>query len=67
MNLQDHGRVGRDSALVIGKVRAVGGTDLDELGARGLNNIGDTEAAADLDKLAAAHDEMCIRDRHSSP
>lgn len=61
MDLEDHGRIGRDSALVIGKVRAVGGTDLDELGARGLHNIGDTEAAADLDKLAAAHDNLFAR------
>ena len=61
MNLQDHGRVGRDSALVIGKVRAVGGTDLDELSTRGLHDIGDTETAADLDELAAAHDDLFAR------
>ena len=61
MDLENHGRIGRDGALVVAQVRAVGGSDLDELGARGLHNIGDTEAAADLDKLAAAHDNLFAR------
>ena len=61
MNLEDHGRVGRDGALVVGKVRTVGGADLDEPGARGLHNIGDTEAAADLDELAAADNDLLAR------
>lgn len=33
MNLEDHGRFGRDGALVVAQMRAVGGADLDELGA----------------------------------
>ena len=61
MDLEDHGRIGCDGLLIICQVRAVGGADLDELGARGLHNIGDTEAAADLDKLAAAHDNLFAR------
>ena len=61
MNLQDHGRVGRDGALVVGQVRAVGGADLDEPGARGRHDIGDAEAAADLDELAATHDDLFAR------
>ena len=58
MDLKDHRRIGRDGALVVRQVRAVGGPDLDELGARGLHNVGDTEAAADLDQLAAADDDL---------
>ena len=58
MNLQDHGRIGRNGLLIICQVRAVGGSDLDELGARSLHYIGDAEAAADLDKLAAADDDL---------
>ena len=61
MDLEDHRRIGRDGALVVAQMRAVGGPDLDELGTRGLHNIGDTEAAADLDKLAAADDDLLAR------
>ena len=39
-------------------MRAVGGADLDEFGARSRHDIGDAEAAADLDKLAAADDDL---------
>ena len=58
MDLKDHGRFGRDGALVVAQVRAVGGADLDEFGARSRHDIGDAEAAADLDKLAAADDDL---------
>ena len=58
MDLEDHRRIGRNGLLIICQVRAVGGPDLDELGARGLHNVGDTEAAADLDQLAAADDDL---------
>ena len=61
MDLEDHRRIGRDGALVVAQMRAVGGPDLNELGTRGLHNIGDTEAAADLDKLAAADDDFLAR------
>ena len=39
-------------------MRAVGGADLDEFGARSRHDIGDAEAAANLDKLAAADDDL---------
>ena len=42
-------------------MRAVGGADLDEFGARSRHDIGDAEAAADLDKLAAADDNLFAR------
>ncbi len=58
MDLEDHRRIGRDGALIVAQMRAVGGPDLNELGTRGLHNIGDTETAADLDKLAAADDNL---------
>ena len=61
MNLQDHGRFGRDGTLVVAQMRAVGGADLDEFGARGRHDIGNTEAAANLDELAAAHDDLFAR------
>ena len=61
MDLEDHGRIGRNSLLIICQVRAVGGADLDELGARGRHDIGDAETAANLDKLAAADDNLFAR------
>ena len=61
MNLKDHRRIGRDGALVVAQMRAVGGPDLDEFGARGHHDIGDAEAAANLDKLAAADDDLLAR------
>ena len=61
MDLKDHRRIGRDGALVVAQMRAVGGSDLDELGARSRHDIGDTEAAADLDELAAADDDLFTR------
>ena len=61
MNLENHGRVGRDGTLVIGQVCAVGGANLDKLGARRLHNVGNAEATADLDELAAAHDDLFTR------
>ena len=58
MDLKDHRRIGRDGLLIICQVRAVGGADLNEFGARSRHDIGDAEAAADLDKLAAADDDL---------
>ena len=60
MDLEDHCRIGRNGALVVAQMRAVGVPDLNELGTRGLHNIGDTETAADLDKLAAADDDLLV-------
>ena len=61
MDLEDHGRIGCDGLLIICQVRAVGGADLDEFGARSRHDIGDAEAAANLDKLAAADDDLFAR------
>ena len=58
MDLKDHRRIGRDGALVVTQMRAVGGADLDKFGAGSRHDIGDAEAAADLDKLAAADDDL---------
>ena len=58
MDLEYHLRIGRDGALIVVQMRAVGGADLDEFGARSRHDIGDAEAAADLDKLAAADDNL---------
>ena len=61
MDLEDHRRIGRDGALVVAQMRAVGGADLDEFGARSRHDIGDAEAAANLDKLTAADDNLFTR------
>ena len=42
-------------------MRAVGGADLDEFGARGRHDVGNTEAATDLDELTAADDNLFAR------
>ena len=67
MNFQDHRRVGRNGALIIVQMRAVGGAHLDKLGTRSRHDVGDTETASHLDKLAAAHDYLfaaCMRGKH---
>ena len=58
MDLKDHRRIGRDGLLIICQVRAVGSADLNEFGARSRHDIGNAKAAADLDKLAAADDDL---------
>lgn len=58
MNFQDHRRIGRNGASVIIQMRAVGGAHLDKLGTRSRHDIGNAEAAAHLDKLATAHDDL---------
>ena len=55
----DAGAVG-ERRLVVGEAGAVGGADLDELGAGAGADVGHAEAAADLDELAA-------RDEHPAP
>lgn len=61
MDLEDHGRIGRDGTLVVDQMRAVGGPDLDEFGARGRHDVRNTEAATDLDELSTAHDDLFAR------
>ena len=48
----------RDRALVVGSARAVRRPDLDEAGAGAREHVGDAEAVADLDELAARDDDL---------
>ncbi len=67
MNFQDHRRVGRNGASIIVQMCAVGRANLDKLGTRSRHDVGDAEAAAHLDKLAAAHDDLFasrVRGKH---
>ena len=58
MDFEDHRRVGRDGVSIIIQMCAVGRANLDKLGTRSRHDVGDAEAAAHLDKLAAAHDDL---------
>ena len=49
---------GADGALVVGGARAVRRADLDEPRARAREHVGDAEAVADLDQLAARDDHL---------
>ena len=60
MHAQQQRGVGPDRALVVGRAGAVRRPDLDEAGARAREHVGDAEAVADLDQLAA-------RDEHLAP
>ncbi len=60
MDPQDRGRLRADGALVVRQPGLVGRADLAEPGPRDLEDLGEPEAAADLDELAA-------RDDHLSP
>ncbi len=51
-------RLGADRPLVVGRARAVRRPDLDEAGARALQHVGDAEAVADLDQLAARDEHL---------
>ena len=46
------------AALVVGRARAVRRPDLDEARAGALEHLGDAEAVADLDQLAARHEHL---------
>ena len=52
------GRLGPDRALVVGGARAVRRADLDEPRARAGEHVGDPEAVADLDQLAARDEHL---------
>jgi len=56
---QERGALVR-GALVVGCARAIRRADLEELGARAYEHVGDAEAVADLDQLTA-------RDNHLAP
>ena len=58
VHAQDEGRLGAERALVVGDARAVRGADLDEPRARAGEHLGDAEAVADLDQLAAGDEHV---------
>ena len=57
----DRARLRADRALVVGAARAVRGADLDQPGARLRDDLGDPEAAADLDQLPARDHDVAPR------
>jgi hypothetical protein len=58
VHLEQRRGVGPDRLFVVREVRAVRGADLAQAAARGLEDLGDAERAADLDQLAARHDHL---------
>ena len=58
VDAQDERRLRADRALVVGDPRAVGRADLDEPRARAREHVGDPEAVADLDQLAARDEHL---------
>src|SRR5262245_54764001 len=61
---EEEGSVRTDRALVVGGERPVRRSDLDEAGPRPHEHLGDPEAVADLDQLAARDDDLpSLRER----
>ena len=58
MHAQEQRRLGADRPLVVGGAGAVGRADLDEPRARAREHVGDPEAVADLDQLAARDEHL---------
>ena len=58
MHAEQQRRLGPDRALVVGGARAVRRPDLDEARAGAREHVGDAEAVADLDQLAARDDDL---------
>ncbi len=58
VHAKKHGGVGADRALVVGRPRAVRRSHLDESCAGASEHVGDAEAVADLDELAARDDHL---------
>jgi len=58
MNLDDDAGVGAERTAVIVDVGAIRGSDLDESRAALAHDLGDAEAATDLDQLAARDDRV---------
>ena len=64
VHAQDRARLGAERARVVGGARAIGRADLAQPRARALHDLGDAEAVADLDELAARdHDLAPARER----
>ena len=58
MHLENERGFSAERLGVVLRVRAVGGTDLDEPRARARHNVGNAERAADLDQFAARDDRL---------
>ena len=58
MHAQEQRRLRADRALVVGGARAVRRADLDEPRAGAGEHVGDAEAVADLDQLAARDEHL---------
>ena len=58
VHAQQHGRLGPGGSLVVGGARPVRRSHLDEAGARAREHVGDAEAVADLDQLAARDEHL---------
>ena len=58
MDPQERGGLGADRALVVRGAGPVRRADLDHARARAGEDVGDPEAVADLDQLAARHDDL---------
>ena len=58
MDFQNHRRLFRDGAGIIGERRLVRSPDLTQLGSAGLEDVGDAKSAADLHQLAAGDDDL---------
>ncbi len=56
MDLQDDGAIRFERASIVGEVRAIRRADFDEPRAAPFHDLGNAEAPADLDQLAARHD-----------
>ena len=64
VDAQEKRRLRADRVLVVGGARAVRRPDLDEPRARAREDVGDPEAVADLDQLAAGDDDLAsLRER----
>ena len=64
MHAQQERGLGPDRLLVVRRARAVRRPDLDEPRARAREHVGDAEAVADLDQLAARDDHLAsLRER----
>ncbi len=58
VDAEQGGGLGADGALVVGQPGPVGRADLAEPGAGDLEDLGEAEAPADLDELAARDDHL---------
>lgn len=58
VDFEDQRGLGRDRFFVIGEVGLIGGTNFDELGTRGFEDIGNAESSTDLDELGAGNDDF---------